>query len=260
MNFRKYFEIARIGFQEESAYRLNALTGMAGSLIQVILYYHVWKAISASGTLNGSFEGIITYIVIGQMVAGTSFVSIEGFIGEKIRNGTLVNELKRPISLFSQAVFRSIGKSVFRIFTRSIPVLVVGITVFDIGVPSALKTLAFILSVVLSLLLVILTSYSASMLVFWTKIDWSISSMRRMIQSLFSGIMFPLYLLPESVESIFYILPFQAMVDTPIRIYTSSDVALAKALGLQVFWTFALFLVAHLAWKKARKKLTVQGG
>jgi ABC-2 type transport system permease protein len=258
----KYWELLKIGFKEASAYRLDAVTGLGSSLLYIVLYYYIWQAISQAGTLTSSLTAVMTYIVVAQVVSSTVFVSVEGFIGRKVRHGTIVNELKRPVTLFTQAYFRKLGVAVFRSLTRGLPVLLLGIFYLQIPLPKGLNIFYFFLSLLLALNLVILFSYSASMLVFWTKVEWSIRGVRNTIQKLFSGVMFPLYLLPEGLSQFFNILPFKYMVDGPIQIFLMQRTGLqvAKMLGLQLIWVIILFGLAHFMWKKARTKMTVQGG
>lgn len=262
MKTAKYWELTKIGFKEASAYRLDAITGLASSLLYIVLYYYIWGAISTAGTLTSSLTAVMTYIVVAQVVSSTVFISVEGFIGRKVRHGTIVNELKRPVTLFTQAYFRKLGVAAFRSLTRGLPVLILGIFYLQIPLPQGLNILYFFLSLLLALNLVILFSYSASMLVFWTKVEWSIRGVRNTVQKLFSGVMFPLYLLPAGLSQIFDLLPFKYMVDGPIQIFLMQRTGFEalKMLGLQFIWVLLLFGVAHVMWKKAKTKMTVQGG
>jgi ABC-2 type transport system permease protein len=100
------------------------------------------------------------------------------------------------------------------------------------------------------------------MLVFWTKVEWSIRGVRNTVQRLFSGVIFPLYLLPAGLSNIFDVLPFKYMVDGPIQIFLMQITGFEafKMLGLQFAWVLVLFGLARYIWKKARTKMTVQGG
>jgi len=86
--------------------------------------------------------------------------------------------------------------------------------------------------------------------------------MRNLIQRLFSGVLFPLYLLPGQLKPIFEATPFPSMVDAPISIFrmnvTGSEIL--PIFGKQILWTLIILLVGELMWRKAQTKLTVQGG
>jgi len=100
------------------------------------------------------------------------------------------------------------------------------------------------------------------MLVFWTKTDNGVRFMRSNVISFLSGVVFPLYLLPGFLQDVFYFLPFHLIIDGPINVYlgnrTGND--LLMLFGQQVLWISIFCLATLLLWRKAKKKLTVQGG
>lgn len=262
MNWKKYFEFSRMGFQEASAYRFNSLMSIGTSVLYLVLYYAIWSSIAASGQLSASLSSIMAYLVLGQVIHESVFMNPESFFGERIRKGTITNELKRPVSVRAQSYFYEVGWASFRTVARSIPLLAFGIAFYSVNIPSALESFYFLLSIFLSFNLIYALSFSTSMLVFWTKVDWSIRMMKNMTISLFSGIMFPLYLLPENLKPIFNLLPFQAMADGPITVFlgemTTSQTL--QLFGKQLAWMLLFLILGELLWRKAKTKLTVQGG
>lgn len=260
--FRKYWALTEKGFREASEYRLSAITSFLNAWIFIGLYWAVWSAIASSGQLSSSLNEIISYIAVAQVVRQVFNMGPEGWFGDRIRRGTITNELKRPISIRAQNYFHELGWAIFRTITRGIPVLLVGIVFLNVQIPSAINLFGFIVSTFLSLNLVISFAYIFAMLVFWTKIDWSLRMTRVTLQDLFSGIMFPLFLLPESLKQVFFALPFHSMVDTPVSIFLGQKTGLAiiEAMGIQVIWTIIFLIIGTLLWIKAKKKLTVQGG
>lgn len=259
---KKYLSMIKLGFREALAYRLDALMGFATSAFYLLLAYYIWNAIAATGSLTSSFSAVITYIFIGQIVSNSIFVNAEQEIGQRVREGTIVNELKRPVSLRSQVYFNLVGDAIFNFLSKGIPVALIGYFVVGLGFPSPLNLAGFMVSLFLGFNLVFALSYLTSMFIFWTKVGWSLRSMRSTVQQLLSGVIFPLYLLPENLKPIFYATPFPSMVDAPISIF-QMDVTGTEMLtifGQQIVWIVVLFLVGELVWRKARKMLTVQGG
>jgi len=100
------------------------------------------------------------------------------------------------------------------------------------------------------------------MAIFWTEVHWSIRMMRNIVQNLFSGVLFPLYLLPDGLATVFNALPFQSMVDGPISIFTMEATGQAAVMVLlkQMGWFIVLLVLGEAAWRYAKTKLTVQGG
>lgn len=261
MNLRKYFGFSRVSFRESAVYRVDVLTSLISSGLFLVLYYFVWSAIASAGELNSSLGEIMIYFVIGQVVTNTVFVNVEKFVGERIRRGTIVNELKRPIGLFSQAYFDQLGSIVFNFVSKSLPIALLGFYIVDFALPSLYNLIIFSLSLFLGFNLVFLFSFSTSMLIFWTKVEWSVRGTRNHIQKILSGTLFPLFLLPDYLKPFFNLLPFQAMVDGPIRIFMGLGLEQSVMVLLnQIVWCLIFLVVSRLSWRKAKNKLTVQGG
>ncbi len=257
----RYLEFARIGLRESVVYRSDALASVATTVIYLVLMYSVWSAIAAAGTLEGSFSQVISYVALGQVVRNATSVDMENTIGEKVRKGTVVNELKRPVSFQLQMLSYQLGGSLFDTVARGVPAMAIAVVFLGVGSPGVLGGLEFLASVVLSFALVSLMSYSLAMLTFWTKVGWSLNMMRSTLTGLFSGALFPLYLLPDGVRGLFYLTPFPSLVDAPIRIYQGGlSGSVWGVYGVQVFWILFFAVASRLMWGKARTKLTVQGG
>jgi ABC-2 type transport system permease protein len=262
MGVKKYWQLTRMAISEASFYRLMAVNTLLSSVIVLVLYYFLWSAIADSGTLTGGFQRAMSYIVVGQIISSTVFMGTERFVGEKIRRGTIVNELKRPLSFFAHTYFHELGWSLFGLITKAVPIAAIGYIFLNLSFPDLVNGVLFAISLFLSFNLVVLFAYSVSMLIFWTKVEWSLRMMRSTLQNLFSGVLFPLYLLPPVLKPVFDALPFQSMADGPIQIFlmNATGTEAIKILCKQFIWILILFVIAHLMWRKAKTKLTVQGG
>jgi ABC-2 type transport system permease protein len=260
MRISKYLSFTKVGLREGLQYRANTLAGIGSTFLSLILFYYIWKAIAASGELAQPFSAIIAYVALARVIENATSSDVEYWVGDRIRKGTIVNELKKPISLRLQIYFHQLGKSSFKMLVRGIPALLAGIFFLGVGVPSIQNLLLFGFSIFLTMNLAIALSYATAMLVFWTKIDWGLRMIRGTIGGLLSGAMIPLYLVPDNLRNFFYLTPFPSMVDAPISIYQGTADSLVQVFGTQMAWILIVFLAAELLWRKARKKLTVQGG
>lgn len=260
MNPRKYLSFTRVGLREGLQYRTDALASVGTTVFYLALMYYVWLAIASSGTLNSSFERIIAYIALGQVIQNSTTVDLESWVGDRVRKGTIVNELKKPVAFNLQLYFYQLGETAFNVIGRGLPALLIGVAFLGVGFPGVSAGLQFLASLFLSLNLAITLSYAVSMLVFWTKVGWSLRMMRSLVTGLFSGAMFPLYLLPDGLRGLFQLTPFPSMVDGPISIYQGTAESTLTVLGIQVFWIVLLGVLGELLWRRARRKLTVQGG
>ena len=260
MNLKKYFSFTKIGLREGFQYRSDALSGIGATMISLVLFYFIWKAIAASGELARPFSAIISYVALARVIDNATSANLESWVGDRVRKGTIVNELKKPVSLKLQLYFYELGRSSFKMVVRGIPALIIGILFLGVGIPSLLNSLYFLISIFLTLNLAIFLSYTTSMLVFWTKVGWSLRMTRTMVAGLFSGAMIPLYLVPENVRAIFNLTPFPSMVDAPISIYQGTAENVFNIFGIQLMWLLILGILSQILWTKAKKRLTVQGG
>ena len=262
LNIRKYIEFTLMGFRSFFAYRLNSVASLLNSIIFLALMYALWSAIAASGTLEGGLARVLSYIILGQVISSSIFMSVEKLLSNRIREGKIVNELKRPMSLRAQVYFQMLGIALFNFVFVGIPMLFIGLIFLELSFPGIATIIAFLISMFLGYNIVYALSYIASMLIFWTKVGWSLRAMRQTIQRLFSGVYFPLYLLPENLKPVFNFLPFQSMVDAPISIYMNqlNPNQILAIYGEQIMWIIILLLLGELMWIKAKTKITVQGG
>jgi ABC-2 type transport system permease protein len=82
------------------------------------------------------------------------------------------------------------------------------------------------------------------------------------VMEFFAGAVIPLPFLPNQIRRIFELLPFAAMQNVPLRIY-SGDIAgrgIYISVALQVFWLIVLIIIGKMLTRKALKKVIVQGG
>lgn len=261
-NMSQYVALSEVGFREASAYRFDAAMTVVSSGIFLLLYYMVWESIAASGTLTSSVTEIMAYMVLGQVISNAVFVNVEPFIGAKVRKGTIVNELKRPISFRMHTYTYFVGRTLFNVVSKAAPVIVLGILFLNVPVPNVTQGAAFLFSLFLGYNMVFSLAYATGMLVFWTKVEWSLRVTRNMMQNLFSGVLFPLYLLPAQIRDVFNYLPFHAMADAPINIFlgNTTGTALLHVYGIQLFWTLVILVAGELLWHRAKQNLSVQGG
>lgn len=262
MHLTKYWELYKTGVKEASAYRLMSVSSFFSTLLYVVLLLSVWTAISRSADLMGGLSRVISYIVLAQVINSSISTGLEEWFGYKIRQGTITNELKRPVSVIAQAYLHEIGWQSFDTLLKSVPLFVIGVLFTSLSIPSVYNFAAFLVSAVLSFHLMFSVALCTSMLVFWTKTDSGVRFTRSSIIGFLSGVVFPLYLLPEGLKQIFYVLPFHLMVDGPINIFLmqTTGSGVTEVILNQLMWIGIFFVAANLLWLRAKKKLTVQGG
>ena len=88
----------------------------------------------------------------------------------------------------------------------------------------------------------------------------------RIIVAVFSdflaGAILPLPFFPDPIRRVLELLPFAAMHNMPLRIYSGNIIGIDAVYGiaLQLFWLAVLLICGRLFMAKALKKVIVQGG
>ena len=78
----------------------------------------------------------------------------------------------------------------------------------------------------------------------------------------FAGAVIPLPFFPEKIQYVLELLPFAAMQNVPLRIYSGSmsREEMLRAVCLQVFWLAAMVAAGRGLCRRAERRVTVQGG
>src|SRR6185436_4423303 len=107
-----------------------------------------------------------------------------------------------------------------------------------------------------------LLAYLLGVTGFWYLEVWHLDRFLGDLVRLLSGAWIPLWFFPVFLLQVSAFLPFRLIYFAPLSIYLEKQ-SLATAIswiGQQVFWIFLLIVLEQLIWKRAVRKLVVQGG
>ena len=127
---------------------------------------------------------------------------------------------------------------------------------------SALHFALFFLTGVLGFLVTVAFFMLVYMLTFYTISPNGLRILVSSVVEFFAGAVIPLPFFPDGVRAVFELLPFAAMQNVPLRVYTASmsPQETARAVALQVFWLLALVMIGKALCSSALRRMTVQGG
>ena len=266
---RKYFSFFRLRFTMGLQYRAAAVAGMTTQFFwgaMNILMYHAFYE-SDPSAFPMTIEATATYIWLQQaLLMLFAAWMIEHEIFDDILSGNVVYELCRPVDVYDMWFFRSMANRLSRAVLRCAPILLVAAFLpegYGMSAPASKEhfllflvtgTLGFLVTVAFFMLVYALTFYTISP-----------SGLRILVSSaveFFAGAIIPLPFFPERLRDVFELLPFAAMQNVPLRIYSGSMSAeeMERAIALQVFWLIALVAVGRGLCTAALRRMTVQGG
>lgn len=266
---KKYLAFFRIRFVNGLQYRAAAYAGIATQFawggMTILMFWAFYK--ENAQTFPMSFEQLSTYLWLQQAFLALFMAwFFENDIFNNISNGNIAYELCRPINIYTMWFVRNMASRSSKAVLRSFPILVVVAFLpvpFGMTLPvSAQAGLLFIVSILLGFLVLVAFTMLIYISSFYTISPMGIRILSVSVVEFLSGAIIPLPFLPNKIRTIFELLPFASMQNTPFMIYVGNIEGheAINSILLQVFWLITLLIVGMLLMHKALKKVVVQGG
>ncbi|PLR96054.1 ABC transporter permease [Bacillus sp. T33-2] len=260
----KYWQIAKASMQMQTAYSAWYWAGTVSAVIRLLIIYYFWQAVYTNRPSidNIDLPTMLTYIVIAMLLQG--FVGgVGNNLAEEIKNGNVAIELMRPYDMIFKMFSVDAGSKIMYFFQGTIPMVLIAYFFMDLSFPSSWETvLLFIVSAMAGIWIGTFFDFLVGVLAFWTVNVWGVRVLKESLITFFSGALVPITLFPDWLRTITEFLPFQAMVYLPVSIYsglvTGTDAYIA--IGVQVFWLAALYILVKVIWAQAIKQITIFGG
>jgi ABC-2 type transport system permease protein len=266
---RKYYALFRLRFIHSLQYRAAAAAGVvtqfAWGFMEILAFLAFYKANPSNFPME--FSHVVAYIWIQQTFLAVFMVWFyENEIFEAISSGAIAYTLVRPIDLYNRWFAQSVANRVAKALLRSVPILLVAFLVpppLRLSLPnSGTQLLLFIISFVLGLGVVIAYTMIVYVTTFYTLSPVGVRIIAAMLADFLAGAIIPLPFFPMGVRNAAELLPFAAMQNMPLRIYSGNiaGVEAIKGIGLQIFWLLVLVTLGRLILRRALGKVVVQGG
>jgi ABC-2 type transport system permease protein len=210
---------------------------------------------------------MVTYAILAALASEvlTWWEGPHFYLGMRIRLGTLVGDLLRPISLPYQLFAIRLGESLAQLATITAPALLVAGLVFGLAPPAGgylAGGAAFAASLCLSFVVLYCLNFLAGMVVILTTSVEGVATAYHGVMTILSGWLIPLWFYPGWLRAVADALPFRTVFFTPLSIYVGfiHGSGVAWALAEQLGWTAAMILAVAGAWRGVRRRLVIQGG
>lgn len=263
--FKKYVPVIRNTWSEYTVYRLNFVLWRVRSVLKFLTIYFLWSAIfkARSEVFGYQQQEILTYILLGQVLAATVFSTRTHEVGAEINQGKLSNFLLKPLSYFRYWWARDVSDKMLNI----------GFSIIEIGLlilllrpnlliqAEPLTLLFFTLAIFFSAILYFYISFFLSLSGFWTADVWAPRFLFFVITDFLSGGLFPLDILPESIFNILRFLPFAFLQFFPLKIYLGqlAPVDVLTGLLITLVWIGVFYFSLNLVWHKGLRRYEAQG-
>lgn len=263
---RKYFQLAKITFEEYFVYRLNFLFWRFRSLVSFLTLFFFWLAIYGN---RGEFLGyqksqMLAYVVgiafLRGIVLGSRSVDLAG----QIRSGELTKIILKPLKIFHFWFTRDLAdKSLNLVFTLAEMSLILLLFRFPFYFPQNPSSyFYFFLLVIMAVFLYFFLSFILSLTAFWTEEVWAFRWVFGIIfLEFFAGAFFPLDVLPSWLTKIIYLTPFPYLIFFPLKIWLEqlSGIMAVKAILICSVWLIFFYLLASFLWERGLRSYSAYG-
>ena len=266
LTFHVYLAFVTKSFQKRMQYRVANLAGLTTNffflLVQIFVYTAFYAARTGPQPLN--LDEIITYFVLCQVFFMLMpFWGARSEITNAIKDGSVALQLTKPVDFHAYWFADECGRACYYLFMRGLPTFLISIIFFAVAIPKQPTILlAFAVSMTLATIMsaaITITIFSSA---FWTLDTTGISGLSYSLITLFSGMLVPIALWPESMAHIAAWLPFDGLIDLPFSIYLGkiTGVGIWIAIGKQMIWNLFFIGLGRVLLRRGFSRLVIQGG
>ncbi len=249
------------------AYRAATLAGLATNfffgLLRAFVFIAVFQSSGRATVAGYSLPDLITYTALTQALIAPLYIWSWWDVMLTIKTGEIVSDLTKPFNFHGFWLARDLGRAIFSLLFRGLPILIVYPFFFAISWPvSPAIWPLFALSVLLAIWISFAIRFLVNILAFWLIDAVGVGRLVYFTMTLLSGFIVPVSFFPRWLQNAVAWLPFPAMVNTPIEIFLNhwQGAEVARALGIQLVWFVLLSLLGDSLYRRGARKLVIQGG
>lgn len=264
-----YFSLIKMRFINGLQYRTAAVAGIVTQFAFGYMFISQYLAFYRSNPQRFPMEvsQLVSYIWIQQAFLALFMVwFFEGDIFSAIVNGHISYDMARPMDLYGKWYCQSAASRLSKTVLRCLPILVIGLLMPHpyklIFPPDPLQLLLFVISAVLALMVVVAFGMLIYISTFYTMSPVGVRVIGAVLSDFLAGSIVPIPFFPDSFRHVAQLLPFAAMQNMPLRIYSGNISGFDAVNGIvfQICWLFILVVLGKWWMDRTLKKVVVQGG
>lgn len=265
---RKYSAIARINMQNSLAYAWDALGQGVFVTLFIFVFAQLWTAtfkaqnVPDGGTIVGlTLVQTLWYFVWAELIQ-ISKANVALKIQEEVRDGSLAYTLGRPYNYLLYHFFSAQGG----VLIRMVFILAFGsaVALIEVG-PLHSFRLEVMPGVLLITALAFVLDYCIMAMIGLTAFFTEDTSAFRLIYSkinfVIGGLLLPIDFLPDAVQSVARVLPFNLVLYAPAKQFVAWDSAqFLEQVGLQIVWIAIMAGLLALFFRYGSRRVSINGG
>lgn len=264
----KYRHVFAVGLQSALVYRWNFFIRVCFSLLHLAAVTALWGAAYAGKETIGGFSFNETMSYFLALIIANYLISAfnEDYqIGEEIRGGTINQFLTKPIDYYLYRLTLFFASRFVTGVIVFIP-LVLLLPVLQDYLPAGLETWQWVAAIpafALAAIIQFSIAYCFGLLAFWFLEIQGFVILSLAVETLLSGQVFPLDLMPSMLYRISQFLPFYYQAYFPVALISGriDSIAVAQT-GLLIQCGWAVFFVVggRILWNQGLRRHTAVGG
>jgi len=260
-----YWAVATRAFRRQLTYRAANLAGLFTNCcfgyLRAVVFFAVYAAQRQVAGYDLSDTVTFTWVTQALLMV----VALWGWweIEETIQSGDVVSDLAKPFSYLGFWLVRDYGRALAFVFSRCLPILLIGQLTFGLRWPRRLETwLFFAVSVFLAITISFGWRFMINVSAFWTTDARGLGGLASIVITLLSGLIVPLPYFPAAVRPVLLVLPFAGLIQTPADLFLEHRVGAAAltALAQQAVWATVFLVASRSLLAVAVRRVVVQGG
>lgn len=260
-----YGQIILIAIRRQYAYRTAALAGLITTVFWGLFRAYLFQAVRGERHLVAGYDAgqLFMFVAFTQAILPVLDVYRLTDLARTIRTGEVIMDICKPVGFYGLWLARDLGRAVFQLFSRGVPLMIFFGLVFHIQFPSSPVTwMAFLASLLLAVLISFAWRFLYSAAAFWVIDIQGVANLAIGASTFLMGFLVPVSFFPAWLKAVARSTPFPSMVDTPLEILAGvcTPDRWAGALLQQAFWLVIVTLVARMAVHFGLRKVVIQGG
>jgi ABC-2 type transport system permease protein len=263
--FQKYAAIARTNLQNQLAYIWDAASGSLLMILFIFIFAQLWgatfeaqgAAVIAGMTLNQT----VWYFVWAEMIQMGKIRHIRT-VQQEVKDGSLAYTLGRPYNYLLYHFAFGLGNSVISMVVLFVAGSLVAWT--QTGFLATFAPLTLPLLLLVTALAVVLDYCIASviaLMAFFMEDVQSLQFIYHKIIFVLGGLLIPVDFLPEWLQGIARVLPFNLIVYAPAHLFVAWDAGqFLYTIVMQIVWIGVIGAVLTVIYRCGVRRVSVNGG
>lgn len=247
------------------AYQFRIWFSTILEIVGLIITVAFWRAVySGQDTIAGlTAEQTISYILMARIFHDGMYVTnmLREF-GDLLREGGIQIVLLRPLDFQGSLYLQKLALLGLNLMMR-FPLAFVAWLLFGLRLPTdPVVWAAATMTLLLGVAVMFCFDWILASAAFYITDAWGLATARQGVAMFFSGMLIPLAIMPDWLRDVALILPFSQAVYLPVSVLSGLTpvVELTRIWLMQLLYLAVLVVLSRLAFSRAVRVITVQGG